>query len=823
MNTRPPEISIVIPTYNERDSIAAVVRDIFALAVRNGYAIEVIVVDDNSPDGTGQEAERLARQFAVTVVHREGKLGLGTAVLEGFAKARGRIWGMMDGDCSHPAEVLPELIEPIRKGQCQLTLASRYAPGGSVEYWPWHRKILSYAATALARFLVRVRDPLSGFIFFDRAVIEGVPLTVTGYKIGLEILLKGRYDSMVEVPYTFRNRDVGRSKLGWSEYVNYLQSLGRHLLYSLSRSSEEGRWRRATSRAGVGVVGERTTDFERSWGPCPLCGADNAEFLFLKNTYRHARCRVCGLVFINPMPTSAEIEAIYQDPLYFANRNEWPYGYNDYFGEREFYAALFGRRVHQCEETLGASDGRGRRLLDVGCAAGFLLEAARERGWDVAGVEMSPHAARFANERLGGVVRQGTLEQARFENDSFDCVVMLDIVEHVADPMALLREATRVLKPGGFLLLSAPNVRSASARLAGRRWFHFKRDHVVLFSPHTLLRALEDAGLECFNIQRNGKMVSLNYLFARLKTYLPVVGRFLLATVGQWRTCERLFYDSFTGEVLAFCRKPVHGRDGSPSPDEVYSRFRAHWWLPTALWRAAEYFRLRNLEASPPVLDLGCGDGFFARQVLAPEMQNHLVGTDRDPSALETLRKRDPRGSAVCADAQSLPFRSERFGLVLANCALEHVENIGSALGEIARVLKPGGRLVFTVPSEHFGRMLFVSSLLACIGLKPVAHGYAVLVNRLLGHRNRHAPAEWRRLCETAGLRVERVEYFMPAPLARSWDRRLWLGLPGFALERLRDSSQSRPPRLHRLPESLRQPLTDSCIEGAGALYYCVK
>ncbi|MBM3333182.1 glycosyltransferase, partial [Candidatus Sumerlaeota bacterium] len=451
MADQQPEISIIIPTYNERDSIAAVVRDVCAVAAQRRYAIEIIIVDDNSPDGTGGEAERLAKHFPVCVVHRERKLGLGSAVVEGFSRARGRIWGLMDGDGSHPADALPDLIEPIRQGNRQIALASRYVAGGGVEYWPWHRWVLSFVATMLGRLFVPVRDPLSGFIFLDRSVIEGIPLNVTGYKIGLEILIKGRYELLVEIPYTFRNRGVGRSKLGWSEYVNYLRSLVSHTVHVVTHRAEGRAKRRAHRFATLGETGRPAdatnkgaeVQAKRLWGPCPLCGADNSQFMFFKSTYRHVRCGTCGLVFVNPMPPPDELEAIYQDPRYFANRNEWTYGYNDYFEEGRFYRALFERRVSQCEEAIGAEEGSARRLLDVGCAAGFLLEVARARGWDIAGVEISTHAAGVANERLGGAVRCGTLEQARFADRSFDCVVMLDIVEHVGDPLGLLREAAR--------------------------------------------------------------------------------------------------------------------------------------------------------------------------------------------------------------------------------------------------------------------------------------------------------------------------------------------------------------------------------------------
>jgi len=819
-----PEISIVIPTYNERENIASVVRDIYSVALERGYSIEVIIVDDNSPDGTGQEAELLAHQFPVRVIHREAKLGLGSAVAEGFAAARGRIWGVMDGDRSHPAETLPDLIEPIRQGRCEIALASRYAPGGSVEYWPWHRWILSRAATLLARLFVRVRDPLSGFIFFERSVVEAVPLTVRGYKIALEILIKGRYRSVLEVPYTFRNREVGRSKLGWSEYVNYLQSLFSHTIYLFRHRREVWGRRTAVSRSAQDKKTGAEPEGQRLWGPCPLCGADNSAFLFVKNTYRYARCRRCGLIFVNPMPTRGELEAIYQDPLYFANRNEWKYGYNDYFAERGFHTALFERRVRECEKALGVESGRGLRLLEVGCAAGFLLEVARERGWEVAGVEISEPAASFARERLGDVVRTGTLEDARFENDSFDCVVMLDVVEHVPDPVGLLREAARVLRPGGVLLLSAPNARSISARLAGRYWFHFKRDHVVLFTEATLLRALDAAGLDCFHLGRNGKMVSLNYLFARLKTYAPALGKLLLATVGRLGFADRLFYDSWTGEMLAFSRKRPERRDSPlPPPDEVYARFRAHWWPPTALWRTAEYFYIARIEARPPVLDLGSGDGFFARQALLGNLRRNLVAVDRKNDNLRVQKIEETNDRLACADARALPFRSETFGLVLANCTLEHIEGVGRVLGEAGRVLKRGGKLVFTVPSEHFDRLLFFSQLFSTLGLRGLARAYAKFVNRTFGHYNILAPERWRELLADAGLRVERSEYFMPEALARMWDRHLWLGLPWALIGRKTQRATYRRPRPRPLPEPLRDLFVNPCAEGAGAIYFCVK
>ncbi|MCX8037310.1 MAG: methyltransferase domain-containing protein [Candidatus Sumerlaeia bacterium] len=819
MTDRTPEISIVIPTYNERENIAAVVRDVFGIAVQRGWALEIIIVDDNSPDGTGREADRLARQFPVTVVHREAKRGLGSAVIEGLAHARGRVWGLMDGDGSHPADALPELVEPILRGEAQIVVGSRYAPGGAVEYWPAHRWMLSQLATALARLFVSVRDPLSGFLFFDRAVVEGVPLTVSGYKIGLEILIKGRYQTVREAAYTFRNREVGRSKLGWAEYLNYIQSLVSHAIYLFNHP--EARQRRRSASGGAGEKAGPPADASRLWGPCPLCGADNAEFLFIKNTYRHVRCRICRLVFVNPMPTPAELSAIYENPQYFANRNEWEYGYNDYFAEKQFYTALFARRVRQCETALGAADGKGLRLLDVGCAAGFLLEAARERGWAAAGVEVSSHAVEFARRKCGPAVFHGTLHEARLPDAVFDCVVMSDILEHVGDPVGLLREAARVLKPGGVLVISAPNVHSLSARWMGRRWFHFKRDHVVLFSPATLHRAIERVGLRCFRLTRNGKMVSANYLFARLKCYWPFLGKLLLGTAGRLRLCDRLFYDSWTGEMLAFCRKA--SRPAKPAAaGETYGQFRTHYWPPTALWRTAECLRLSPADWTGRVLDLGCGDGFFARQMAADDGWVQWFGADHDSRTLRRSRNPLLPTRSVCAEAGRLPFSGAVFDCVLANCVLEHVGDLEGALREIARVLKPGGALIFSVPSARFHSMLRMPRLLHRIGLGRVGNSYVRLIHRLFNHRHILPLDQWASRLESVGLRLVRHEYFMPQAVFEMWERNLWWGMPVWLWRRAAGKKTGRA-RPRRLPEVIQRGLTAPVSEGAGVICWCEK
>ncbi|MFH1182161.1 MAG: polyprenol monophosphomannose synthase [Candidatus Woesearchaeota archaeon] len=228
-------VSLIVPTYNERENIKLLIPQIFASCKKIGAKIEVVIVDDNSPDGTAKAARTFGKKYNVRVIVRNKKIDLASAVKTGFSEAKGDILGVMDADMSHPPEVLPLLIRPILENKADLTIGSRHAKGGGVEVWPLSRKLMSKAATLLAYPLTGIKDPMSGLFFTRRRVIEGVKLETRGYKILLEIIVKGRYSKAIEVPYTFRNRTVGKSKIGLSEYSNYLGGLLRLYFYRLKK------------------------------------------------------------------------------------------------------------------------------------------------------------------------------------------------------------------------------------------------------------------------------------------------------------------------------------------------------------------------------------------------------------------------------------------------------------------------------------------------------------------------------------------------------------------------------------------------------------
>ncbi|MEK6964508.1 MAG: polyprenol monophosphomannose synthase [Nanoarchaeota archaeon] len=223
-----PLVSLIIPTYNESANVHTLIPEVERHL--KGIAHELIIVDDNSPDGTW----KIAKTFKnVRVIRRIGERGLATAVMRGFKEAKADVIGVMDADLSHPPSKLPELLQPLLRKTHEVVIGSRLIKGGAVEEWPFIRKMTSWGGRLLARPLTPVKDIMSGFFFFRKSVIQGVELKPVGYKILLEILVKGHYQHAIEIPFVFRNREVGHSKLNANEYWNYVKHLVRLYTWKL--------------------------------------------------------------------------------------------------------------------------------------------------------------------------------------------------------------------------------------------------------------------------------------------------------------------------------------------------------------------------------------------------------------------------------------------------------------------------------------------------------------------------------------------------------------------------------------------------------------
>lgn len=242
------QLSIVLPTYNESQNIVNML-DSIAETLPPDSITEIIVVDDNSPDGTADIASNHAknnldnRKLRIEVIRRDGKSGLSSAILTGVQSASGEIILAMDGDFSHPPQIIPYIVNALVGSNYDIVIASRYVKGGSIVGWPIKRRLMSRGATKIAQvgLGIEVKDPVSGFFAFKRDIIQGVKFDALGYKMLLELLVKTKGARVKEVPYTFTNRRTGASKLDVYVIVDYIKAVWRLYRYGKLLKPKERR------------------------------------------------------------------------------------------------------------------------------------------------------------------------------------------------------------------------------------------------------------------------------------------------------------------------------------------------------------------------------------------------------------------------------------------------------------------------------------------------------------------------------------------------------------------------------------------------------
>lgn len=240
-------------------------------------------------------------------------------------------------------------------------------------------------------------------------------------------------------------------------------------------------------------------NLERETVRCALCGADDPRPLRVCRGWPVVKCRRCGLVYLRQRPAETALPQMYGRDYYDAEDEVGYHGYMEtYHRYRNVFERIFQRRDRDLRRHT-----RGNRLLEVGCAYGTLLAFLRDRGWDATGVEVSPLSSERARSELGLDVRTGRLEEAAFEDGSFDVVLMLDVLEHLHRPFDTLWEVSRVLAPGGTLVVQCPYElyhweEVAEAVLRGRKTGTIEPDsvpaHLYFFVPRTLEAFLRKGG-----------------------------------------------------------------------------------------------------------------------------------------------------------------------------------------------------------------------------------------------------------------------------------------------------------------------------------------
>jgi dolichol-phosphate mannosyltransferase len=249
------DLTIIIPTFKEESSIGMIIKAVDAVFSQNRINGEILVVDDNSPDRTIERVRELqkTRPYLSLVVRTEDP-GLSQSVVEGFRKAQSDIFLVIDADLSHPPEHIPLVLAELRAGN-DIVIGSRYMEGGGIKKWPLKRRIISLGATFLGRLLFpEIHDPVSGFFAVKKGVVEHAPLRPRGYKILLEVLGKGTWRTVKEIPFEFVDRATGSSKLGVRTIVEYAEQVIDNARFSWNHH-ESVVWQEWVKLFRFGVVG----------------------------------------------------------------------------------------------------------------------------------------------------------------------------------------------------------------------------------------------------------------------------------------------------------------------------------------------------------------------------------------------------------------------------------------------------------------------------------------------------------------------------------------------------------------------------------------
>lgn len=465
----------------------------------------------------------------------------------------------------------------------------------------------------------------------------------------------------------------------------------------------------------------------------------------------------------------------FENPEFHSPRTGGYHGYKQYMADREHIEEKFDRVLAdiECFHAPG-------RLLDVGAGPGFLLTAAGRRGWDAAGVDLNQWAVdqgRAEGLNLNAV----NLIDARFENGAFDAVTMMDLLEHVSDPAALVAEAARITRPGGVMGVLTPDAGSPVSRVLGARWPELQRvpEHLTLFSVRGLTALLECHGFEVIGWHWLGKRTTILTLISDVSPVAPEVGR-RLHRWAQARPAGMRVYD--LNPYTKFClyarrreataappgptSRPLRLPRRRPPVESVEERIFEDLQLlarATGLcdWMFDQYRHL----VRGRVLEVGGGIGTFTQRLLEGGAVE-VLALEPEAACAAFLRRRfdaEPRVAVVEEDVLGsavLARQSGSFNLVVCQNVLEHIDDDAAAVAAMAATLAPGGHLVVLVPAHPrlFGAL---------------DQGY--------GHHRRYTRDGLRAIARDAGLEVEDLYHFN------------MLGIPGWWVKSRSPSSRVTP------------------------------
>jgi glycosyltransferase involved in cell wall biosynthesis/SAM-dependent methyltransferase len=512
---------IALPAYHAEQTLERTIS-----AIPDGVADELILVDDASRDGTADVARRLGLQVHVHPLNRGYGGNQKTCYTMALASDADLIV-LLHPDYQYEPKAVPLLIAPILAGDADMTFGSRFAGmgdplGGGM---PLYRYMGNRLTTVAQNVLLGTRftDMHSGMRAYTRKCLLSMPFLrySEGFDFDAEFLVDAVTSGqrVVEVPIPTRYSKES-SSISIERSLNYVAKGTTYAARrGLSRGHRGKRYIAGWERSRPASVGEAGRE------GCMACGESGMRLRYPASTASAAthhdftcttsnlgdhddifECRRCGLMSSRPSLNADEVLDQYrasEDPDYFDEEDA---------RRRSFLWVL---------EQIAAFPVGGRRLLEIGSHAGMFLRAAEQRGWAATGIEPSAWAVAAGRTRYGVDLREGTLESLHFESADVDACVMLDVLEHLVDPLAALRHLRTGLGDQGLLAFTTVNAQSPFARLVGRRWPALSRAHLHYFTPTAIATLLRRSGFRMVHWTPVAKQFRLSYVLDRAGETLP--------------------------------------------------------------------------------------------------------------------------------------------------------------------------------------------------------------------------------------------------------------------------------------------------------------
>ena len=532
--------------YDERVNIG----DLCDLILNLPLKPHLLVVDDNSPDGTGDLLDAIAcNEPRLKVIHRPRKLGLGSAHRLAYAYAMQYGYSTlvtMDADFSHDPAVIPKLVAALN--DAEFVIGSRFIPGGSSEY-AGYRRLLSVCANFAARFLlgIPVHEFTTSFRAFRVDLLRRVDLISSrsqGYVCFMETVWGTHCGgaTISEVPIHFADRRHGKSKIPRGEIFNGLRKLVQLFAARLLGK----RWRvppaillnRPCEYCGLRMLIER---YPRSGERTIDASGFQCTSMTHNSKPQVVQCLACGLICSGDQPESTQLDTLYADV------EDTRYLKNAAARTRTFQATFNAISPHLPESG---------QMLEVGSYCGYFMEVAENRGWKVEGVEPSRWAIDYARRHFGHTSYQGTLEQAVGQlSGAYETIVMWDVLEHLRNPMDGLIRIHGLLDQDGVFCFSTLDIENWLAKMLGRHWPWIIDMHLYYFSRSVLEGMLRSAGFEVVIVKNYRHYTSLKYLAEKAASLLPFPLSGAARLLGPLVPLRPLIPISFGDIKLYVCRK----------------------------------------------------------------------------------------------------------------------------------------------------------------------------------------------------------------------------------------------------------------------------